>query len=82
MPPVKTTGNGSTQITSAEAGRLTVVLPYHSDRIAKIKGRGLIRNCIRLRMDEVPRRTSKNHLDLAPTIHKYLLRRPTRCACA
>ena len=30
--------NGSIQITSAEAGRLKIVLPYHPDRIAKIKG--------------------------------------------
>ena len=66
MLSVKTTGNGSIQITSAEAGRLKVVLPYHSDRIAKIKGLGLIRNCIRLRMDEIPGRTSEKSLGLSP----------------
>jgi integron integrase len=38
MPSAKTAVNGSIQITSAEAGRLKVVLPYHPDRIAKIKG--------------------------------------------
>lgn len=38
MPSAKTAGNGSIQITSAEAGRLKVALPYHPDRIAKIKG--------------------------------------------
>jgi hypothetical protein len=37
MLSVKTTGNGSIQITSAEAGRLKVVLPYHPHRMAKIK---------------------------------------------
>jgi integron integrase len=31
-------GTGSIQITSAEAGRLKIVFPYHPDRIAKIKG--------------------------------------------
>ena len=59
----QTTGTESIQITSAEAGRLKVVLPYHPDRIAKmIKGWGLIRNGIRLRMDEIQRRTSKKSL--------------------
>jgi hypothetical protein len=61
----KTTGTESIQITSAEAARLKAVLPYHPDRIAKmIKGRGLIRNGIGLRMDEIQRRTSKKSLGL------------------
>ena len=38
MASAKTMENGSIQITSAEAGRLKIVLPYHPDRIAKIKG--------------------------------------------
>lgn len=37
MPSPKTIGSESIQITPAEAGRLKIVLPYHPDRIAKIK---------------------------------------------
>jgi hypothetical protein len=68
MHSAKTTENGSIQITSAEAGQLKVVLPYHPDRIAKIKGRGLLRNCRRPRMDEMQRRTSKKSLGLRSQI--------------
>lgn len=37
MPSLTTTENGSIQIAPAEAGRLKVILPFHPDRIAKIK---------------------------------------------
>ena len=33
----KTMGHGSIQITTAEAGRLKIVLPYHPNRVATIK---------------------------------------------